>query len=85
MTWDNGLVGELMQAMGGDRWRPIETAPKDGTEVLVYCSGFYVSSFTSGSWYDPGAPEFDILGTGLEPTHWMPLPAPPEPPSPTSV
>lgn len=58
-------------------WRPIESAPKDGTEVLVLIRekvirlGWYFrpSSRTEG-WCDES-------GKSIRPTHWMPLPAPP--------
>jgi len=50
------------------QWQPIETAPKDGKEILVWCPvvGYAVVRAWNGS------------GERLsEPTHWMPLPGPP--------
>ena len=70
-------------------WQPIETAPKDGTYVMVgrdmgepwgfvLGTGFYafVDSLVNG-WVCRGIvdPPGD-LGLG-NPTHWMPLPEPP--------
>lgn len=54
-------------------WKPIETAPKDGTFVLTYDSeyGFLVCSFTAGFWF-PFDGDYPI-----DPTHWMPFPEPP--------
>lgn len=65
-----------------EAWQTIESAPKDGTKVLLCHSGYahpfydrdrmprvWVDFFRGGSWYNT-AP------SGL-PTHWRPLPAPP--------
>ncbi len=59
-------------------WQPIETAPRDATHVLGYADGEMTTVYwtTWGGWslVAPGgyAEEDD-----WEPTHWMPLPAPP--------
>jgi len=60
-------------------WQPIETAPKDGTEILIFVDGHReVSHFEAG---ETGWPWVDYSGTSAWridlPTHWMPLPAPP--------
>ena len=57
-------------------WRPISTAPRDGTEVLADTSGL---GRVVVYWDN----EESQWGTGLgyldrgAPTHWMPLPPPP--------
>jgi len=58
-------------------WQPIETAPK-GEEVIVYTplNGVVSSIYKHGCWQ-----KLIIVngrGPGNEPTHWMPLPKPPE-------
>jgi hypothetical protein len=60
------------------KWQPIETAPKDGTWVLVYSASWKdappeVSQYDeSFGWYMPGHEEpNEVL------THWLPLPAAP--------
>jgi hypothetical protein len=55
------------------QWLPIGTAPKDDTDVLVFCNGnVLIGSFAAGMWW--------IQQTSYEkhdPTYWMPLPKPP--------
>ena len=61
-------------------WQPIETAPKDGTWILVYTpeneefkGGHSVATWAMNTWiYDGMCPE------EWPPTHWMPLPQPPQ-------
>lgn len=54
-------------------WRPIETAPKDDTEILTWCDGtFRVAVYAwDDMWQPEGLP-------AMRPTHWMPLPYPPK-------
>lgn len=73
-------------------WRPIETAPKDGTPVLLYVKE-YSSTVTIEGWWQGGLDGnwacvwLDVHGCGCcsgsdpNPTHWMPLPPPPGDPS----
>ncbi len=66
-------------------WRPIETAPKDGTHILCYIPEtsepalMYVLKWDRHpSW---GLSWLEADGEGwmaCAPTHWMPLPAPPK-------
>ena len=50
--------------------RPIETAPKDGRDILVYDKGFYVTWWDDDQWMS--------YSKHLDPTHWVALPKPPE-------
>lgn len=56
-------------------WRPIETAPKDGTEILVWLSwgDYEITLWENDRWTWE-----DRLSSQPEPTHWMPLPPPPD-------
>lgn len=61
-------------------WKPIETAPKDGTSVLVLigsCGMAHVARFVDSGW------EIAWDGYSLSwfdgPVKWMPLPAVPAP------
>lgn len=60
--------------MHKSNWQPIETAPMDGTEVLVYGPPCIVRMAIShgDGWYSlPGY-------WHVYPTHWQPRPKPPE-------
>lgn len=86
-------------------WQPIETAPKDGSEILLYredcgvilgrwiaCCEFVSNGDPSNQFCDAGDDDgweepdwfgadfidgYRISNDGV-PTHWMPLPSPPE-------
>lgn len=93
--------GSLASALEAHIWRPIATAPKDGTDVMVgwrHIDSWFV---TNAFWMDGEGVEPDDVGwwsymlsevsrTKLdgcaEPTHWMPLPpAPADVPLPPSA
>lgn len=64
-------------------WQPIETAPKDGQNVIVASaseSGFYTvgEAFYEDQWFWSGCRECSVNDAGFEATHWMPLPEPPK-------
>lgn len=59
------------------KWRPIETAPRDGTDVLLaYRDGtprLVVAGWWHGRWV-----QYEYWRTNLpEPFAWQPLPEPP--------
>lgn len=66
------------------QWRPIETAPKDGTWILGINNRGNQAVIIWGltGWFHPfsdGRPSsFWNGGCGSVATHWMPLPAPPK-------
>ncbi len=59
-------------------WQPIETAPKDGTRILIFAG--YGLGVMTGAWLErQGREAFaEIAGRNVDPTKWMPLPPPPE-------
>lgn len=72
-------------------WQPIETAPKDGSSILVFCKyGVRIAYWNIGPciWERKSVPCWTVfepddyfyaehLLEEAEPTHWMPLPLPP--------
>ena len=76
------LMGAAPPAAQAEGWRPIETAPRDGTPIWLYtgagqCEGYWnygewVQDAVSCTYDGAGGPAFQC-----NPTHWMPLPLPP--------
>jgi hypothetical protein len=66
---------------GGGEWQDIETAPKDGSYVLIACDEVYVARYDAENelWY------FPVDGCAVDPTHWKPRPKPPLLPPQTST
>lgn len=68
------------------KWQPIDTAPKDGTRVILFYGGRDKSDegqIYTASWcpYFNGWEADCIDGFyGATPTHWQPLPEPPNGP-----
>jgi hypothetical protein len=73
-------------------WKPIETAPRDGTEVDLWCPNYVSARYGDGArmadcWWerDRWVRFSNIFALDEEPyadihgaTHWMPLPEPPK-------
>lgn len=57
-------------------WQKIETAPIDGTEVLVYVPR-RLGALIGTAYNTTGAQWWGRNLGDLKPTHWMPLPEPP--------
>lgn len=67
-------------------WQPIETAPKDGQEIILFnpkekgshwpqlLIAYWRHDVAQGCWVHQGRA---CYGVGIAPTHWMPLPEAP--------
>lgn len=72
------ILESAAEGVAADGWRPIETAPRDGTEVEI-------AQITRARWSDPGSGIDDMWQTDeafvedSEFTHWRPLPGAPKP------
>jgi hypothetical protein len=82
---------DTLRLLGARSWQPIDTAPRDGTRILVANQhgcwmAEYLDRYQSG--YRPPCPwSSKMLNhwhmprfASCTPTHWMPLPFPPAPP-----
>jgi hypothetical protein len=62
---------------------PIETAPKDGSEVLLYRplarAEILQARWRQSNWgrWEWGGDYWGLGDASVQPTHWMPLPPPP--------
>jgi len=85
-----GMFGRQLPLIG---WQPIETAPKDGRDMLLWngecqCVGAWATesdrygNVTPQTWHSVGPTVYgpDDATIDPPPTHWMPLPAPPQAP-----
>ncbi len=69
-------------------WQPIETAPKDGTRILLYFpvlpkhydqqSKISVGLSVNRGWWVTALGAGGLYDGETRPTHWTPLPEPPE-------
>ena len=68
----------LRQLMAETEWRPIETAPKDGTWILGYAPDWQILTIAHTRLPSRGIRGW-YCGDGkfMPATHWLPLPEPP--------
>ena len=79
---ENGSIFSQIAPSTCDKWHPIETAPKDGTKILAYPVLDYGELETIGTvWFGEKFVDevwINAIDCCTEyPTHWMPLPEPP--------
>lgn len=76
-----GVVDHLpaiIAALRAQEWMPIETAPRDGTKVLLW-PGYLMGGDPMTGWWARLARKWVAAGEPFDsqPTHWRPLPTPP--------
>lgn len=68
-----------------NEWQPIETAPKDGVDIIIFGGEFesagsnkipMIVKWNGTYWTSTHYCYNEAIA--LNPTHWMPLPKPPE-------
>lgn len=71
------LARAHLELLDKSQWQPIETAPKDEEWVMLLDDPELIPVFAL---WDEDAGEWITAGTRkvVHPTHWMPLPDPPE-------
>lgn len=86
-----GLLAKALNVFtpSAPEWQPIETAPKDGTRILLWCvhqNAQYAKDARAegweaaviGEWTTHNGGGWVWHGLAGKHTHWMPLPAPPK-------
>ena len=88
VVWLLERIEKLEAALDEAKWQPIETAPKDGTRILIWdghmCPATWSDCCDHGQFET--APGWQIFAcedswhsvAAYNPTYWMPLPTPPE-------
>lgn len=80
------IARKAIEAEMRGEWLPIETAPKDGTVVLVYAENRNVTTkHYYLAWFDARTankhrPAWYSGSWAVQATHWQPLPLPPKEP-----
>lgn len=61
----------LCQALSAKQWQTMDTAPRDGSTIIIYCEGaaWEVTTYKTAHDFSPIC---------MNATHWMPLPMPPK-------
>jgi hypothetical protein len=72
----------LQEQLRNSAWQPIETAPRDGSRIIVYrpkFDGDYIPQVGWDFWMTKGLlePTWGKSRKDVPPTHWMPFPEPP--------
>jgi hypothetical protein len=79
------MTDTKLAAEGVNAWLPIESAPRDGTPVIIWypdwqevCFGMRWIELSKGNAFFEPAPGFPGYTCVRTATHWMPMPEPPK-------
>jgi len=76
---NENIIDQMQREIDAVQWQPIETAPRDGDAILTFDirSNYYptVRHWDEG---EDGDMAWQPRIRGVFPTHWMPLPEPPQ-------
>lgn len=64
---DQAELARLLERVGELEWQPIDSAPKDGTQVFIWNADPEFPTFFHASWREPNESEFWVSG-GSEPS-----------------
>ena len=81
LTYATRLEARVKELEAANAWQPIETAPRDGSRILAYQSS--TGDCISECWWEEDLTDFwagwvNDFDSEPSPTHWRPLPSPPE-------
>lgn len=87
-VWEGVAKAVAAVVRAESQWQPIETAPRDGTDVLIYVPYYPDGARIETGWFSSKGywESYSRLYAGehhsplcrLQPTHWQPLPEPPK-------
>lgn len=90
LVWLSNILNELHYLKRQYDWQPIETAPRDGTRILVLACGnvhichwgmpepHFVERGSENRWVTDSTGQWDHRDSIRNVTHWMSLPEPPK-------
>lgn len=83
VAWEDAF--DIVENHNDDGWLPIESAPKDGTEIIAtgktnisYLKNQYYVEFTHWGKVNKIGKFLFCVQNYSQPTHWRPIPAPPK-------
>lgn len=83
ISWIRREIADLKRRLGEREWHSIETAPKGGTDIVLW-HRLWSRGPSEGYHHEDHWHLADGTAVGIDPTHWMPLPVAPSDTTPES-